>query len=331
MKTISKIKNLKIYSLIAVCVIAVGMFIPGCNNDVFDTESDDVGEHKDSASLEITDFKNWLKSQEFTNEFVGKREPNWDNAELKMLRDGCTPQVSIEMYRGKNALGNDSIIELQVVYVKNNFMGSVQVLSFNNEEHAHAQYYNLSGQIFDEGIYYAPKQLYISLEKHLITSGIVRLKSNAELDNNTTSPDSIKPNSETPMYDANGYSNPDAYNCHYYVWGGLDEKNDCYWPSWPKWNECPNIAGSGYSEVTGTPQVGDRWVSWGYVPGYGDNHPVHSAIVTQVTNGKVTQVEAKCGEKGIEYYNPNTHNSVYIRGENNAGESKNYDIKYYRE
>jgi hypothetical protein len=259
-------KKIRIFSLVMVLasVIAVGIFMQSCSS-----EREEIS--FDYSELEITDFKNWLKSQEITNEFIGDQELNWDNVKMKPMPDGGSTQVSFEIYNGENSLGNDSIRELQIAYVKNSFVGGVKIFSFYDKENAHVKCYSLSGQILEEGIYYAP--------------------------------------------------NPAAYNCHAYVWGTLSSNAPCYNPNYPQWNNCPNISGSGYSQVS-MPQAGDRWVSYGSVSGWG-YVPVHSAIVVEVTNGQVTKVRAKCGEQGIYIYNPNCDAPLFASYKTN-------DIKYYR-
>jgi hypothetical protein len=234
------------------------------------------------------------------------------------MRDGNSKQVSLEIYKGKNSLGNDSIIELHVAYVKNSFRGGVKVYSFYNEEYAHAEYYSLSGQILQEGEYYAPKQLYMLLKRYTVERGIVRLKSGNESNDPCTY--AADPTSLTPQK-INGNWNPDAYNCHAYVWGYLSSDDPCYNPNLPLWNNCPDISGSGYSQVS-TPQVGDRWVSYGDDPYWGDDAPIHSAIVREVKNGKVTKLEAKCGDAEIRIYNPDCDEyALYMTN----------DVKYYRQ
>jgi hypothetical protein len=105
----------------------------------------DVIENTDNSSLEVRDFKNWFESQKNMQEFIGKQEPNRSNAELKMMQDGKMLHVSIEIYKGKNSLGNDSIKKLVIANVENDFIGNVKVLSLHDQENAHAKYYSLSG------------------------------------------------------------------------------------------------------------------------------------------------------------------------------------------
>jgi hypothetical protein len=268
--------------------------------------------------LEITDFRNWLKSQEITNESMGDWEPNWDNAKMKLMPDGKSTQVSFEIYKGKNSLGNDSIIELHIATVKNSFKGGVKVFSYYNKENAHANYYSLNGQILEEGLYYAPKQLYMLLKKYTVDMGTVRLKSGSESNDPCSSTD-WQSGTGTPAI-INGAYNSEAYNCHTYVWGAPSPNNPCYNSNYPQWNYCPDIAGSGYSQVS-TPQVGDRWVSYGNDPYFGAGVPIHSAIVVEVINGKVTKVLAKCGEGNLCVYNPECSEfSGYMTN----------DVKYYR-
>jgi hypothetical protein len=306
-----KIRTFSFVMALASMILA-GIFMQSCSS-----EGEEI--FFDYSKLEITDFKNWLKSQEITNEFIGDQELNWDNVKMKPMPDGGSTQVSFEIYNGENSLGNDSIRELQIAYVKNSFVGGVKIFSFYDKENAHVKCYSLSGQILEEGIYYAPKQLYMLLKRYTDGRGIVRLKAGNE-SNNPCDGTQMYTNSATPLI-INGAPNPAAYNCHAYVWGTLSSNDPCYNPNYPQWNNCPNISGSGYSQVS-MPQVGDRWVSYGSVSGWG-YVPVHSAIVVEVTNGQVTKVRAKCGEQEIYIYNPNCDAPLFTSYKTN-------DIKYYR-
>jgi hypothetical protein len=313
-------RNNSILFLFIAAVIA-SCFMVGCQEEE-DAMIEDNMEYIDfigntpNSSLEINDFRDWLNSQKIANEFIGEQEPNWDNAEIKILQDSSSQLVSFEIYKGKNLSGNDSIRELQVAYVKNSFTGGVKVYSFYNEEIAHVKYYSLSGQILEEGEYYAPKQLYSLTEIYTVERGIVRLKSGSESDDPCEGTEKVS-NSATPSK-INGVYNPDAYNCHAYVWGYLSSNHSCYEPHRPKWNNCPNISGSRVS----VPQVGDRWVSYGYVSGKG-TVPIHSAIVIEVKNGKVTRLRAKCGDKEIYFYHPDCNKPLFAPYKTN-------DVRYYR-
>jgi hypothetical protein len=232
---------------------------------------------------------------------------------MKLMPDGKSTQVSFEIYKGKNSLGNDSIIELHIANVKNSFVGGVKVFSYYNKENAHANYYGLNGQILEEGNYYAPKRIYSLLKRYSLEESQVRLKSGSESNDPCSTTNWIS-NTGTPYED-----NPYAYNCHAYVWGFLSSDNPYYQSDHPYWNDYPDIAGSGYSQVS-TPQVGDRWVSYSYVSGFG-SIALHSAFVVEVINGKVTKVRAKCGDANLCVYNPDCSDfSGYMTD----------DVRYYR-
>jgi hypothetical protein len=309
------------WAIVVVSVIFVGIFMQSCNNEEF-IDYEEVN-FIDNSKLEIADFRNWLELQKITNEFIGTRKLNWDNIELKSLQDEYTSLlVSLEIYKGKNSLGNDSIIELHVANVKNNFIGGVKVFSFYDKENAHANYYNLNGQILEEGEYYAPKQLYSLRKRYIVGGGIIRLKSGNNESNDYCGGCETVSGSETPLYNANGSYNPAAYNCHSYIWGAPQQNNPYYNAAIPLWNDypVPNIAISGYIRINGAPQVGDRWVSYIYASGVG-NIPWHSATITEVTNGQVTKVRAKCGDGPIQTYNPShSFYSIYMTN----------DVRYYR-
>jgi hypothetical protein len=292
--------------------------------------NDDFIENTDNPSLEISDFRNWFKSQEIVTGFM-EQEPNWNNAELTISQDGDNSAVSIEIYKGKNSLGNDSIRELLIANVENDFIGGVRVFSYYNNERARVEYYNLGGQILEKAEYYAPKQLYSLIERYTVEIdkiewSPVRLKSGSESGSESGSGNlcagtrDIAPATKI----TEGVPNANAYNCHAYVWGYLKKNDPLYDSSYPKWNNYPDISHSGYSLVIGSaPRVGDRWVSYGYVYIYGNFNymPIHSAIVEEVKNGKVTKLRAKCGQGPVKIYNPDCSDfSSY----------KTNTIKYYR-
>ena len=286
-------KRISFSTIVIAVIAALVVFLHGCSK-----EEDEI-----NNKVEIADFKSWLNSQEITNGFIEKQKLNWSTAEIKLMRDGKTKHVLFEIYKDKNSLGNDSIRELQIAYVNNSFIGTLKVFSFYNTENAHAKFYNLCGQILEEGIYYAPKQLYSLQNRYIIEDSKVRLKSGNVESNNPCDGTQMYTNSATPLI-VNGAPNPNAYNCHTYAWGALSTNDPCYNPTYPQWNNCPNPSTLGYTQVSGTPQVGDKCISYGYDPNWGNNAPIHSAIVKEVNNGKVTKVEAKCGEQGIYIYNP---------------------------
>jgi hypothetical protein len=191
-------------------MIFTGCFMTGCQQE--DPIVDAI-ENTDNSSLEIADFKNWFNSQGIVSEFTGKQEPDWSKAELKLLPDGYNSlQVSIEIYKGKNSLGNDSIRELQIANVKNSFIGGIKVFSFYNNDNARVKYYGLSGRILEEGEYYAPKKLYTLLKRYTAEGSQVRLKTGNESNNNPCDDTQGYNNTATPYE-----NNPYAYNCHAYV------------------------------------------------------------------------------------------------------------------
>ncbi len=302
-------------------LIFLGIFTQSCSNEeLFDSRSFDIENGTSNISeIGIGDFKNWFNSQQIESELVEKNKLNWDNAEIKLLRDGQSLEISFEIYKGKNLLGNDSIRELHLAYVGNSFMGGIMAYSFYSRERAFVDFYNLSDQLFLEGMYYEPNQVYSILKAYSVERTNVRLKSGSEDD---PCPSDDEPNSATPMVNEDNTINPQAYNCHYWVWGAGTsvESNPCYEPGYPKWNNCPNISGSGWSEVS-TPQVGDRWVSYANLIGVGVV-AYHSAIVEEVIDGKITKLKAKMGQGPISTYDPDCPKF--------AGYNTNA-IKYYRE
>ena len=295
-------------------------FVPSCNQD----EEERVFDYKG----EITDFRRWYEAQKVANIYFDKQTPNWEKAELSIMPDGVTPKVSIELYKGNNSFGNDSIIELQIVYLENSYVGSVKLYSFEpDNEYANLKYYGLNGRLLQEGMYYAPNKQFILLNQYEVVERRVRLKDGTEYNSNCNGTVQLLP--DTPI-EYNIFGNPkknsdanqNAYNCHSAVWGPPSSSDPHYNSRIPLWNNNPNISGSGWTERS-TPQVGDRWVSYGYAPGYGNNAPIHSAIVLEVTNGKVTKLQAKMGEKGVINYDPDC--DAPLIANYNTG-----NIKYYR-
>jgi hypothetical protein len=300
--------------------MSLGIFMQSCSRYDY---VDDIPEHSmDGANLKVADFKTWFKSQTIASEFVGTQEPDWDNAEITTMPDGKTLHVSIEIYKGKNSVGNDSVRKLQIAAVENGFTGGVKVFSFYNSEYAHSNYYSLTGRILEEGRYYAPNQVDMLLKRYTIEWLQVRLKDGTEADDLCS--DTVwVPNSATPLENSDGSANSAAYNCHYYAWSSITGNNSgpgCSVPGSPNWYNSPNIYGSGYSAES-IPQVGDIWVSYGYVSGLGAGAAVHSAVVKEVVNGKVTKVQAKCGQDGICTYNPDC---------SEFGQYKTGNIQYFR-
>jgi hypothetical protein len=293
-------------------LIVLGVFVHGCSGEeeFSNIDNDDIIKNANNFSLKIADFENWFKSQGVANELIGEQEPNWSNAELKLLPDENSLQVSIEIYKGKNSSGNDSIRKLLLANVKNSFIGGVKVFSFCNKENAHVEYYGLSGRILEEGEYFTSTQQCIVLKRYTVKRSLSRLRSGTESNDPCVGTQEYS-DSATPL-EINGVPNPNAYNCHAYVWGYLSPSDPCYLPDYPHWNNCPNISGSGYSQIGGAPQVGDRWVSYGYDSNLG-NTAIHSAIIKEVKNGKVTKLEAKCADGTIQIYNPDCSTySVYM-------------------
>jgi len=306
-------------------LIFLGIFTQSCSNEeLFDNRSFDIESKISSSEMGIDDFKNWFNSQQIEIGFVEKDRIDWDNAEIKLMPDGKSTKVSFAIYQCKNSSGNDSIRELHIAYVRNIFMGGVMAFSFNSKKRAYVEQYDLKGQLEREWMYYAPKQVFSLLKIYPNGASQVRLKLRSE--DEGCPGETEKPNSATPST-IDGNPNSEAYNCHYYVWGPYQETGDplfdeaCIEPGYPKWNNWPIIAGSGWSEVS-TPQVGDRWVSFTDDIVNGENLPWHSAKIIEVTNGKVTKVEAKCGYGGIWTYDPECDKYV--------GYTTNM-LKYYRE
>jgi hypothetical protein len=286
--------------VILACVISAGIFTQSCSTDsIFEIDNDPLASRTDRFDITVSDFKNWFVSQTISSDFIGSQEPNWDNAEVKTMPDGKTQFVSIEIYKGENSAGSDSIRKLQIAFLQDDFTGGIKVYSYYNSEYASTNYYSLTGDLLEEGIYYPQNQTDVLLKRHTFESTQVRLKSGSE-SNDPCAGTTWLPNTATP------YSNSDGPGCTV--------------PGRPNWYNCPNISGSGLNETI-IPLVGDRCVSYGYISGFGAVGAVHSAIVKETVNGRVTKVEAKCGEAGICIYNPDCPTfSSY----------KTSDIRYYR-
>jgi hypothetical protein len=313
-------------------MVIAAYFVASCSQGNYSYEAIQEQEilEDQSLGLEVADFSNWLKSQEIERGLIEEKELNWDNVEIKLMPDGKSKKISFLIYQGTNSLGNDSIRELHIAYVRNRFMGGVMVFSFHHKECARYMYYDLSGQLSEEGEYYAPKQIYMALNPYSTPYSVewakVRLKSGSEgeTEGETDCENIVIVNGTKTPLRINGKLNPAAYNCHTHVWGPpAPGPAPCYNDSISQWNYCPDIAGSGWSEVS-TPQVGDRWVSFKDDPTFGENAAWHSAKVLEVIDDKVTRVEAKMGDNEILYYNPDC-TTEYFRY------YKTDNIKYYRQ
>ncbi len=112
-------------------------------------------------------------------------------------------------------------------------------------------------------------------------------------------PDPLSP--ATPLLDANGQPNSDAYNCHYYAWGASANGND---PTYPHWSQTPNTSGYHSLDYSAQNQIGDRIVYYG-VNAQGDVYATHSGIVTGVdSNGMATEITSKWGQMGVYEHAP---------------------------
>jgi len=236
------------------------------------------------------------------------------------MPDGKSTKVTFVIYQGKNSLGNDSIRELHIAYVRNIFMGGVMAFSFNSKERARVEQYDFKDRLEREWEYYEPRQVFSLLKIYSIERGQIRLKTRSEDDGQpcTFEADST---TSTPLHFENGDPNPEAYNCHTYIWGKPKDTDPFFDKTLPNWNNWPDIAGSGWSEVS-APQVGDRWVSFTHDIIYGENLPWHSAEIVEVIDGVITKVRAKCGDAEIRIYDPDCDDYV--------GYFTNI-LKYYRE
>jgi hypothetical protein len=307
MKSIIKNQRVRIFrvGIALLSLVVASVFMQGCSS------SEEEANFIDHSELETADFRNWFNSQQIESGLVEKNGLNWDNAEIKLMPDGKSKKVTFIIYQGENSLGNDSIRELHIAYVRNSFMGGIMAFSYSSKVRARVEQYDLKDQLEREWAYYVPKQVFSLLKIYPNRGSIVRLKLGSE---NDGCPGEIEiANSATPYINNDGTSNPDAFNCHAYIWGPLQPTDPNYAianePGYPLWNNWPNIADSGWSEVS-TPQVGDRWVSFTDDIVNGENLPWHSARVVEVINGKVTKVEAKCGDGGIWIYDPECNKYV---------------------
>ena len=310
-------------------ILLWGISTQSCSNEqLFDDNSfksdENISEIVGITEVGIGDFKNWFNLQQIKSGLVEKKNLDLDSTEIKLMPDGKSKKITFIIYQGKNSLGNDSVRELHIAYVGNNFIGGIMAFSFNGKERALVDQYDFKDRLEREWEYYAPRKVFSLLKIYSIGRGQIRLKTRSEDDGQPCTFE-VEPNTSTPLYFENGDPNPDAYNCHTYIWGPPQPSDPYYNITHdsirPSWNNYPNIAGSGWSEVS-TPQVGDRWVSFTHDIVFGENLPWHSAEIVEVIDGDVTKVRAKCGDAEIRIYDPDCDDYV--------GYFTNI-LKYYRE
>jgi len=123
----------------------------------------------------------------------------------------------------------------------------------------------------------------------------------------------------TPIYNADGTINTDAYNCHSYAWD--NSQGD---PSDPanaemvaagvtKWDNDPLNNTDGYKPIPfdQANQPGDRVIYYA-VDKDGNVVPTHSAVVSKVDkNGNTTEVTSKWGQLGVYKLHPRDVPSSY--------------------
>lgn len=238
--------------------------------------------------------------QTLDNSTTLTEEPNWGNAVVSETTDG-SPLVTVQVYKGENSKGLDSIQEIQFVQRKSGNIMLIRTLSSLNKDIAKVELSTLKGRVLEDGMLYIPKNRYSTINVYYrIGSNNKTLRKVGAEDGGCASK---VEGTETPFYSLDGMSNPGAYNCHSYVWGPSNSSDPSYNPSYPNWRDYPpSPASLGYFPTSSTNvNVGDRVVYYGY-NSYGFWGPIHSAIVTSTSGGVATELTSKWGQDGIYHH-----------------------------
>ena len=250
----------------------------------------------------------WYDSQELIMDFIDNKSPAWNNAVIKKTPDGF-PLIVVQIYSGKNINGLDSIQEIFVVVKDDFYKGTVRIRSSYTKERAQVAFYTLNGRMLESGDLYIPTEAYSMLQKYVLNTFVLMGFEEGPIYYTRT----MVPGSETYRWEY-GY-NPNAYNCHQYVWGDPDPGSPFYDPLFPHWNNFPVTWGYREMSSSEAAQVGDRVIYYGGGAIYGDRFAIHSAFVTGVdAQGRVTEVTGKWGEDGIYSHHP--ANGHYSYGQN---------------
>lgn len=221
--------------------------------------------------------------QTLDNSTILTEEPNWGNAVVSKTTDG-SPLVTVQVYKGENNKGLDSIQEIQFVQRKSGNIMLLRTLSSFNKDIAKVEFFTLKGRLLEDGMLYIPKNRYSTIKVYY------RIGSNNKTIRRAGAEDGCSPSivegSGTPIFNPDGSYNTNAYNCHQYVWGDPSPNDPNYYPFLPHWRDyAPDPTKLGYS-VTSTPSVGDRIIIYG-TDILGNYSGIHSAIVTCIDGGTV--------------------------------------------
>lgn len=257
--------------------------------------SDSIGNENIQMQNSIVDeASKFYAQQTFDNSTTLTEEPNWGNAVVSKTTDG-SPLVTVQVYKGENSKGLDSIQEIQFVQRQRGNIMLLRTLSSFNKDIAKVELSTLKGRLLEDGMLYIPKNRYSTINVYY------RIGSNNKTLRKVGAEDGCSPyvveGSDTPVYNSDVSYNTNAYNCHQYAWGDPSPNDPHYYSYLPHWRDYPPSPSSlGYTE-TYTPSVGDRIIIWGY-DNYGNYQALHSAIVTCTDGGNV-MVTGKNGPGAI--------------------------------
>lgn len=271
-------------------------YLNSCTSDI--NESNGV-----STPISIIDeAAKFYAIQTLDNGTVLSQEPNWSNAEVSKTTDG-SPLVTVQVYKGVNKTGLDSIQEIQFVQRKSGNIMLLRTLSSFNNDIAKVELSTLKGRLLEDGILYIPKNRYSTLNVYYRFGKNNKIISRVGVEDGGCATE--ESGTETPFYSVGGIPNPSVYNCHKYAWGPCDSSDSSYNPLYPNWRDYPPAPSSlGYFPTNSTNvSVGDRVIYWGY-NAYGLYVPVHSAIVTSTYGGYPTELTSKWGQDGIYHHTP---------------------------
>ena len=242
----------------------------------------------------VDEASKFYAQQTLDNSVNLSQEPNWGNAVVTKTTDG-SPLVTVQVYKGENSKGLDSIQEIQFVQRQSGNIMLLRTLSSLNKDIAKVELSTLKGRLIEDGMLYIPKNRYSTINVYYRRGNDNKKLRRAGVEDGCSS--SVVEGSATPAYNSDGSPNANAYNCHQYAWGDPQSNDPCYIQGLPHWRECaPDPTKLGYRE-TYTPSVGDRIIIYGF-DNYGNFGGLHSAIVT-CTDGGSVMVTGKNGQGPI--------------------------------
>lgn len=255
--------------------------------------SDSIGNENIITQNSVVDeASKFYAQQTLDNSTTLTEEPNWGNAVVSKTTDG-SPLVTVQVYKGENSKGLDSIQEIQFVQRQSGNIILLRTLSSFNKDIAKVELSTLKGRLLEDGMLYIPKNRYFTIKVYYrIGNNNKTLRKVGEEDGCWSSE---VEGSGTPLLNPDGTVNTNAYNCHQYAWGDPSPNDPHYYPQLPHWRDYPpDPTTLGYTQ-TSTPSVGDRIIVYG-IDIYGNYSGIHSAIVTSIDGGTVIVT----GKNGVD-------------------------------